>query len=181
MNKALFLDRDGVINEEKNYVCKIEDFVFTDGIFDVLRYFQEQGYMLIIITNQAGIGRGYYTEDDFHTLNDLMLKSFTEQGVYITKVYYCPYHSEYGIEEYKQDSFFRKPNPGMILQAQKEFNIDLSQSVLVGDKESDIKAGVNAGIKNNVLLTGSKGSKISIGANYVISDVNELKSIFDEK
>lgn len=152
MNKALFLDRDGVINVEKNYVYKIEDFEFVEGIFEVLKYFQDKGYLLIVITNQAGIGRGYYTEEDFHVLNNWMLEEFKKKEIHITKVYYCPYHPEHGIGEYKRDSLDRKPNSGMILQAQKEFNIDLSASILVGDKESDVEAGLRAGIVSNILI-----------------------------
>ncbi|WP_025847905.1 D-glycero-alpha-D-manno-heptose-1,7-bisphosphate 7-phosphatase [Paenibacillus ehimensis] len=152
MNKALFLDRDGVINVEKNYVYKIEDFEFVDGIFQTLKYFQDEGYLLIIITNQAGIGRGYYTEEDFHKLNNWMLDRFNEKGIKITKVYYCPYHPVHGIGQYKKDSFDRKPNPGMILKAKEEFEIDLTNSLLVGDKISDIEAGEKANMKKLFLL-----------------------------
>lgn len=159
-NKAVFLDRDGVINVEKNYVHKIEDFEFMDGIFDLLRYFQEKGYLLIIITNQAGIGRGYYTEEQFHILNTWMLKKFEEENIHITKVYYCPHHPKYGIGDYKKDSFDRKPNPGMILRAKSEFNIDLENCILIGDKESDIQAGLNAGIKMNILINSERWFKI---------------------
>ncbi|BAU26508.1 D-alpha,beta-D-heptose 1,7-bisphosphate phosphatase [Aneurinibacillus soli] len=151
-NKAVFLDRDGVINVEKNYVHKIEDFEFMDGIFELLHYFQEQGYLLIVITNQAGIGRGYYTEEQFHILNDWMVERFKEKGIHITHVYYCPYHPEYGVGDYKQDSFERKPNPGMIVRAEKEHGIDLSRSILIGDRKSDIQAGTQAGVKINILL-----------------------------
>ena len=147
MNKALFLDRDGVINVEKNYVYKIEDFEFIDGIFELAKSYQEKGFLIIVITNQAGIGRGYYTEEDFHKLNNWMIEQFKQRGIEITEVYYCPYHPTHGIGEYLKDSYDRKPNPGMILKAQEKYNIDLSQSILIGDKESDIEAGRNAGIK----------------------------------
>lgn len=178
MKKALFLDRDGVINEEKNYVHRIEDFVVIEGIVDVLKHFQGKGYLITIITNQAGIGRGYYTEQDFQILNDWMLNLFLEKGVKITKVYFCPHHPEHGIGMYKQNSFFRKPNPGMILQAQRELQIDMEQSILVGDKESDIQAGISAGIKHNVLLTKGESANISSRAAYIINDIRELKCIF---
>lgn len=147
MNKALFLDRDGVINVEKNYVYKIEDFEFIEGIFELVRSYQEKGFLIIVITNQSGIGRGYYTEEDFHKLNNWMIEQFKQKGIIITEVYYCPYHPTHGKGEYLKDSFDRKPNPGMILKAQEKYDIDLSQSVLIGDKESDIEAGRNAGIK----------------------------------
>ncbi len=177
MNNALFLDRDGVINVEKNYVHKIEDFEFVEGIFDTLAYFQEKGFLLIVITNQAGIGRGYYTEENFHVLNDWMLEQFDRHGIQITRVYFCPHHPEYGIGKYKQDSQYRKPNPGMILEAQREFNINLSKSVLVGDKESDIKAGINAGVKMNILIQTSRENCQQTEADYVIKDIRELTTI----
>ena len=147
MSKALFLDRDGVINKEKNYLYKIENFEFIDGIFETCKYFQEKGYLIIIITNQAGIARGKYTEDDYQILTDWMIKEFEKKDIKISKVYHCPHHPDFSGE-----CECRKPNPGMILQAEKDFDIDLSQSILVGDKNSDIEAGINAGIKMNYLV-----------------------------
>lgn len=147
MNKALFLDRDGVINKEKNYLYKIEDFEFIDGVFETCKYFQEKGYLIIIITNQAGIARGKYTEDDYEILTNWMIKEFEKNDIQISKVYHCPHHPDFS-----GDCECRKPNPGMILQAQRDFDIDLSQSILVGDKNSDIEAGINAGIKMNYLV-----------------------------
>ncbi|HEX3046237.1 MAG TPA: HAD family hydrolase [Bacillota bacterium] len=152
LNKALFLDRDGVINVEENYLYKIADFKFKDGIFEVLRHFQSLKFLLVIITNQSGIARGYYTEKDFWTLTEWMVGQFLAQGIVITKVYFSPYHPEYGLGKYKKDSNCRKPNPGMILQAQRELNLDLTASILVGDQETDIEAGINSGIKRNILV-----------------------------
>lgn len=162
MNKALFLDRDGVINVEKNYVHKIEDFEFIDGIFELTQYFQDKGYLIIVITNQAGIGRGYYTEEDFHKLNDWMIDQFKQKGILITEVYYCPFHPTHGIGEYKKDSFDRKPNPGMILDATRKYNINISESILIGDKESDIEAGNNANIGRNILFNSLKMQLVNI-------------------
>lgn len=152
MNKALFLDRDGVINVEKDYVYRVADFEFMEGIFDLLRYFQEQGYLLIIITNQAGIGRGLYSEEDFHQLTDWLIRKFAEQEIHINRVYFSPYHPVHGIGKYKKDDISRKPKPGMLHQAHKDFEINLEESLLIGDKESDIEAGLNAGLKHNILL-----------------------------
>jgi D-glycero-D-manno-heptose 1,7-bisphosphate phosphatase len=152
MRKALFLDRDGVINVEKNYVYRIEDFEFVDGIFDLCACAQRLGFKLIVITNQAGIGRGYYTETDFEQLTQWMLKEFRSHGTAIDHVYHCPYHPTAGVGEYRQDSFDRKPNPGMILKAKRDYGLDLSRSVLIGDKESDIEAGRTAGIGHLVKL-----------------------------
>jgi len=147
MSKALFLDRDGIINIEKNYVYRVEDFEFTQGIFEVCRYYKKQGYLIFVITNQAGIARGYYTEADFATLTVWMVNQFKERGIEITKVYHCPHHPDFTGE-----CACRKPNPGMILQAQKEFNLNLPQSILIGDKQSDIDAGKNAGVGENILV-----------------------------
>lgn len=171
MNKALFLDRDGVINKEKNYLYKIEDFEFIEGVFETCRYFQNQGYLLIIITNQAGIARNKYNLQDFADLTQWMIKELEQQNITISKVYYCPHHPDFSGE-----CECRKPNPGMILDAQQEFNIDLSQSILVGDKNSDIKAGINAGIKNNILIT--TGHKI-LENRYNVLVIDNLQEIID--
>jgi D-glycero-D-manno-heptose 1,7-bisphosphate phosphatase len=152
MQRALFLDRDGVINVEKNYVWRIEDFEFTPGIFDLCAIAQRNGLVPIVVTNQAGIGRGYYTERDFQRLTEWMLDRFTEQGIRIGRVYHCPFHPAEGIGAYRCESYDRKPNPGMILRAKAEFQLDLSASVLVGDKESDIAAGRAAGVGYNLKL-----------------------------
>ena len=152
MSRALFLDRDGVINIEKNYVYRIEDFEFTDGIFELCARAGKRGFKLIVITNQAGIARGYYTVADYQRLTEWMLDRFAQNGIRIQGVYYCPFHPTAGIGKYRQDSFDRKPNPGMILQAKDDFALDLANSVLVGDKDSDIAAGRVAGIKYNVKL-----------------------------
>lgn len=174
MTKAIFLDRDGVINKEKDYVYKKADFEFIDGVFEALTYFQAQGYLLFIITNQAGIARGYYTEEDFLILNDWMLQQFASQGIRITKVYFSPFHPDYGAGKYKKDSFCRKPNPGMILQAKEEFNINLAESILIGDKETDIEAGINAGIKKNILVrSGHKINEASTKATRVIDSIKD--------
>ena len=146
MNKALFVDRDGVINKEKEYVWRVEDFEFFDGVFEALGEAVEKGYLIIIITNQAGIARGHYTEEDFHKLTEWMVHKFRDNGVPVAGVYYDPYHPEYGIGKYKKESLRRKPNPGMIFEAARDHAINLSQSVLVGDKITDIEAGRRAGV-----------------------------------
>jgi len=146
MNKALFIDRDGVINVDKVHVFLKEDFEFTPGIFDLCRSYQDKGFLIIVITNQAGIAKGIYTEDDFLKLTDWMTREFKKKGITISKVYYCPHHPDF-----TGPCECRKPKPGMILKAKKEFDLDLSESVLIGDKESDLQAGRNAGIPENNL------------------------------
>jgi D-glycero-D-manno-heptose 1,7-bisphosphate phosphatase len=138
-NKALFLDRDGVINIDKGYVHKIEDFEFIEGIFDLCKSYQDKGYLIIVITNQAGIARGYYTEEDFLKLSEWMKKEFAKKNVIITDIFYCPHHPDFTGE-----CECRKPKPGMILEAAKKYNIDLSKSILIGDKITDIEAGKRA-------------------------------------
>ncbi len=145
--KALFLDRDGTVNIEKNFVYKIEDFEFIDGIFELCRFFQDKGYLIYIITNQSGIARGYYTISDYNLLTEWMINEFNKKNINITKVYYCPH-----LPEITGDCNCRKPKPGMILQAQKEFNIDLENSVVIGDNSRDIETGINAGVITNYLV-----------------------------
>jgi D-glycero-D-manno-heptose 1,7-bisphosphate phosphatase len=146
-NKALFLDRDGTINIEKNYVHRIEDFEFIDGITKLISDYFNHGYLVVIITNQAGIARGYYTEKDYQKLTNWMMAEFKKKGITISKVYHCPHHPDITGE-----CRCRKPNPGMILDAIREFNIDPVNSVLIGDKKSDILAGENAGIGKNLYI-----------------------------
>ncbi len=173
MNKALFLDRDGVINIEKEYLYKIEDFDFIDGLFDTCKYFQDRGYILIIITNQAGIARRKYTENDFKVLTKWMIKKFEDKGIFISKVYHCPHHPDF-----THTCECRKPEPGMIYQAQKDFNLDLPGSVLVGDKESDIQAGINSGIAQNILVrSGHPVDEIKTDASIIIDSIKNLPEL----
>lgn len=137
MNKAVFLDRDGTLNIEKNYIHRIEDFDFIPGIIDGLKILQHEGYLLIIITNQSGIGRGYYKKEDFMKLNDWMLRELSNQGVLITKIYYCPHLPDARIKEYRKICNCRKPALGLYEQAIKEFDIDISKSYAIGDKIRD--------------------------------------------
>ena len=148
---ALFLDRDGVVNIEKNYLHKKEDFEFIDGIFDVCRYYEQKGFQLFVVTNQSGIARGYYTEDDFSKLTHWMTEAFASEGIYITKVYHCPHHPEHsGACE------CRKPKPGMLLQAEHDFGVDFAHSIMIGDSERDIEAAHAVGIKKTYLFTANE-------------------------
>ncbi len=145
-NRALFLDRDGVINHDSGYTSNSKDFRFIDGIFELCRAARQSGYLLIVVTNQAGIGRGYYSEQDFFALSEWMRQRFVEEGASIADIFHCPYHPEHGIGPYKKDSFNRKPHPGMLLQAAEKHGIDMAHSIMIGDKDSDMQAAKNAGV-----------------------------------
>jgi D-glycero-D-manno-heptose 1,7-bisphosphate phosphatase len=151
---ALFLDRDGVINVDHGYVYRPEDVEFINGIFELVVAANEAGYMVVVVTNQAGIGRGYYSEAQFHALTAWMKARFSEQGGHLDAVYFCPFHPEHGIGEYRRESDCRKPAPGMLLQAWRELNIDLANSILVGDKATDMMAGQAAGVGTLLHLGG---------------------------
>jgi len=141
MQKALFIDRDGVINVDKGHVYSQEDFEFNDGIFDLCRGYYDAGYFILVITNQAGIAKGIFTEADFIKLTEWMISRFQENGILISKVYYCPHHPDF-----TGPCKCRKPQPGMLLNAIKEFDLDITECVLIGDMETDLEAGRRAGI-----------------------------------
>lgn len=159
---AVFLDRDGVINIEKNYLFKVSEFEFIGDVFDNCRRFNSLGYRIVIVTNQAGIARGYYDEKAYSTLTSWMLAEFAEHKITISGVYHCPHHPEGVIEKYAIECLCRKPNPGMFIQAQQDLNIDMKRSLMLGDKLSDVKAGLSAGVGRNVLVrTGHSLSTLS--------------------
>ncbi|MEQ1889848.1 MAG: HAD family hydrolase [Alphaproteobacteria bacterium] len=145
MRRALFLDRDGVINADTGYISRIDEIRFIEGIFDLCRTACGLGYLLIIATNQSGIGRGYFTEQDFQKLTGWMRERFAAERAPLAAVYHCPYHPE-GIGQYRRQSDWRKPAPGMLLQAAADFSLDLSASLLIGDSEHDILAARAAGL-----------------------------------
>lgn len=153
---ALFLDRDGVINVDHGYVHTPEEFEFVDGIFELVVAANRARYIVVVVTNQAGIGRGYYSESQFHRLTDWMKTRFDEHGGQIAAVYFCPYHPEHGIGEYRRESEFRKPAPGMLLQAQRELDIDMKRSIFIGDTLTDMAAGRTAGVGTLLHLNGEK-------------------------
>ncbi|MFV0269293.1 MAG: D-glycero-alpha-D-manno-heptose-1,7-bisphosphate 7-phosphatase [Draconibacterium sp.] len=145
--KALFLDRDGTINIDKDYLFRIEDFEFQPGIFDLIRSYSDQDYLIFIITNQSGIARGYYTENDYFQLTQWMTEQLRTNGIHVEKVYHCSHHPEI-----TGSCTCRKPKPGLIVQALKEYPVDPERSVLIGDKERDILAGQNAGTGKNLYI-----------------------------
>ena len=169
MNKALFLDRDGVINVEKDYLFKIKEFEFIDGIFELCRHYQNLGYIIIVVTNQSGIARKYYTQEDFNKLTIWMISEFLQKDIEIKKVYFCPHHPDITGE-----CECRKPHAKMLLDASNEFDIDLKSSIIIGDKESDIEAGLNVGIKETYLFNENQ----NINYSKAVKIVSSLKEIY---
>ncbi len=180
-SRALFLDRDGVINYDAGYTSSVENFRFIEGIFDLCRAAKRLGYLLIVVTNQAGIGRGYYSEQDFLTLTEWMRERFEAEGAPITDVFHCPYHPENGVGHYKRDSFDRKPNPGMLLRAAEKHGLDLGRSIMIGDKDSDMRAASKAGVGVRChYLAGDAGEVVSDVATHMIHSLREGASLLSE-
>ena len=143
--KTIFLDRDGVINKELEYLSRIADFKFNEGVFDACLYFQNLDYKIIIISNQSGIARGYYSERDYLELTKWMLDQFNIKGISILDIYYCPHGPKSHCE-------CRKPKPGMLIEAKNKYNISMKDSWMIGDSETDIEAANAAGIFNTILV-----------------------------
>ena len=157
---ALFLDRDGVINVDHGYIHRPEQFEFVPGIFELARFWtNELRGPIVVVTNQSGIGRGYFDESAFADLTRWMCDRFAAEHTSIARIYHCPYHPVHGIGEYRRDHPWRKPNPGMILQAASDLGLDLACSAIVGDKMSDVEAGTAAGIGLRILLGPRKGGR----------------------
>lgn len=178
MKKAIFLDRDGTLNVDYGYVHDIDHFKFIEGAIDALRELQAMGYALVVVTNQSGIARGYFSEAEFLQLMEWFDWSLAEQGVELDGIYYCPHHPE-GKGEFREDCDCRKPKPGMLLQAMKELKIDPAQSVMVGDKIEDMKAGLGAKVKTNVLVRSGKTvtDEAEALADYVLDSIADLPRV----
>ena len=169
--KVIFLDRDGVINKEIGYLHKIKDFSFINGVFKACNYFQSVGYNLIIITNQSGIARGYYKEEDFYRLNKWMLEQFTNHGIKILDIFFCPHHPN-------AECNCRKPKPGMLLEANKKYSIDMKKSWMIGDKEVDVSAANSAGITNTILVkTGHEIDETKSNARFILKSIKDCIGI----
>lgn len=150
--KAAFIDRDGVINEERNYVHRIEDFVLLPGVAQGLALLRDAGFRLIVVTNQAGIARGYYDKNAMDLLHVHMCELLAQQGVSLEAIYFCPHHPLGSVPSLAVECNCRKPSPGMLLQAAQDFDLDLAASVLIGDKLSDVQAGRRAGVGRMVIV-----------------------------
>lgn len=153
MNKAIFFDRDGTLNEEVHYLHKVEDFVWTEGAVEAIKYCNDNGYLAIVVTNQSGVARGYYPEEDIMRLYHWMNADLKQYDAHLDDIYYCPHHPQGTVKAYAVECQCRKPLPGMLLEAQRDHHIDLSRSYLIGDGERDIKCAQAVGA-TGILFTG---------------------------
>lgn len=181
-HKALFLDRDGVVNVDHGYVFKNEEFEFIDGVFSTCKAFYEAGYKIIIVTNQSGIGRGYYSEADFLALTEWMKAQFSAHNVQVTDVYFCPHHPKNALPAYLTNCDCRKPAPGMLLQGIQEHHIDPTRSIMVGDKLGDMQAAISANIRTKVLVRSGQtfDDKAVKSADYVCDSINDLPALLTD-
>jgi len=169
--KTIFLDRDGVINKEINYLHKIDDFEFIDGVFETCQYLISLDYQIIVITNQSGISRGYYTEKDFQIITEWMIAEFQKNDIIILDIFHCPHLPN-------SNCNCRKPKPGMLLDAKYKHNIDMQNSWLIGDKEIDIIAANSSGITNTILVkSGHKINEVDSKAKYFLDSIQQSKQV----
>lgn len=179
MNKAIFLDRDGTINVEKNYLYRKEDFEFLPGAVEGLKLLQKAGYLLIIITNQSGIGRGYYTDQDFQKLNDWMLGDLKSKNVIIADVYYCPHLPDAKVEAYRMDCECRKPKLGLFQKAIIDHNVDLSLSYAIGDKIRDCEICKTTKCKGFLIAENEKTDIIKDVKSHRIQNVDYCSDLYE--
>ena len=172
LRPAAFLDRDGVINKEKGYLYKIDDFEWIEGAKESIKYLNDNGYYVFVVTNQSGIARGYYNESDYLKITRWMVRQFKNNDVNILDIFHCPHGPN-------SKCICRKPKPGMLNQAIRKYNVDLRNSWMIGDKETDMQAAMAAGIENNKILLKSSSkidSEDSI-ANHYIDSIKNIKEI----
>ena len=169
--KTIFLDRDGVINKEISYLSKVTDFQFITGVFEACQYFQLLGYKIIIVTNQSGISRGYFTENDFTNISNWMITEFKKNNIQILDIFHCPHDSESNCD-------CRKPKPGMFIDAKYKYNISMKESWMIGDSESDIKAANTAGISNTILVrSGHLIDESNSNSKFIIDSIKQSREV----
>lgn len=182
MKKIIFLDRDGVINVDRKYVYKIEDFEFERNAVSGLKLLAKKGFEFIIVTNQSGIGRGYYSENDYIKFNNHVVAELKKNDINILKSYFSPFHPE-GIGKYKKASHCRKPEPGMLENAEKDYKINNASSWMIGDKWADVKCGKTFGVKSILVKTGKGGSdeKHKTDVEYIAEDLPDAAKFIINK
>jgi len=168
---ALFLDRDGVINVDHNYVYRVEDFEWIEGARETIARFNAMDWLVFVVTNQSGIARGYYTEEQMETLHDWMSAELTTAGARIDRIYHCPFHEEGTIPRYTRDSYDRKPKPGMLIRAMTDFPVIKERSFLIGDKQADLDAAKAAGVRGFLF----SGGNLSSFADWALADMGESR------
>ena len=160
--RAVFLDRDGTINVEVNFLSKVEEFQFIPGVPRALKGLKDAGFLLVVVTNQSGIGRGYYDEAALESIHSHMHADLAKFGAAIDACYFCPHHPEHALGDYRRECGCRKPLPGMLQQAARDLDIDLAASFMVGDKLADVEAGITAGCTALLVLTGHGQAEMAL-------------------
>jgi len=169
--KTIFLDRDGVINQDTGYLHTIEECNFINGVFEACQYFDSLGYKIIIVTNQSGISRGYFSEIDFQIFTNWMINQFKSNNIKILDVYHCPHSNS-------ANCYCRKPKPGMFISARDKYNIDMEESWMIGDSERDITAANLAGIKKTILVRGGhKANESKSNAMFFLDSIFQASQI----
>ena len=169
--KSIFLDRDGVINRDINYLHKIEEFEFVDGVFEACKHFQSLNFKIIIITNQSGIGRGYFSEIEFMKITRWMIDEFNKNDVKISDIFHCPHAPE-------SKCNCRKPKPGMFIEAKNKHNINMRKSWMIGDSERDVIAASSAGIKNTILVrSGHEIDEENSKAKFYLDSIKDISNL----
>jgi len=175
LRRAVFLDRDGTINVEKDYLYRCEDFAFLPGVDAAIRRLKEAGFVVVVTTNQSGVARGYYSEEDVRRLHEHLQQLLRQQRTEVDAFYFCPHHPTAGLGAYRRDCDCRKGSPGMLLQAAKEHALDLSRSFMVGDKCADVEAGERAGCTPLLVRTGygrTDEKKVALPASQIVDDLS---------
>lgn len=176
-NKAVFLDRDGTINKEKEYLYRISDFEYLEGAVEGLRELLNMNYLLVVVTNQSGIARGYYTEQDYWRLDEWMRNDLLEKGVRIARSYYCPHFSDGCVAEYAKECDCRKPKTGLFWRAVDEFGIDMNHSLAIGDRLRDLSICEESGVKGILLSAQENDCKryhVCVNWNEVVQKIKIL-------
>jgi D-glycero-D-manno-heptose 1,7-bisphosphate phosphatase len=178
--QAAFIDRDGVINLDKGYTYKVKDLSVYNDAYDGLIELQKHGFKLFIITNQSGIARGFYSINQFKCFMDALIINLASKGVHIDDYFYCPHHIDGNVKEFSIKCDCRKPSPGLIHQAMDKYNIDLERSILIGDKNSDIEAGLSAGIQINIKINRDKEYAYAESATYNVSNMIDAAKLITD-